>query len=65
MIVNRSIKYGNVPYAHLMGDYDRMMYQDDPVRLKTVYYYRVCAMDAAGQRGPFSDEVVVRAKELP
>ncbi len=56
---------GHPPYDHLMRDYDHMMYQDGSVLPKTTYYYRVRAVDTAGQRGPFSEEVSVRTKVLP
>ncbi len=38
------------------------MYQDDTVEPFSEYYYRVCAIDAAGQKGPFSDEAAVTTK---
>jgi len=39
-----------------------MMFQDNAVQPATAYYYRVCAVDTAGQRGPFSLEAAVRTK---
>ena len=42
-----------------------MMYQDGGVLPKTTYYYRVCAIDTADQRGPFSEEAAVRTKDVP
>ena len=36
-----------------------MMYQDDTVEAFSEYYYRVRAVDAAGQKGPFSDEAAI------
>ena len=47
---------------HRMSEYDHMMYQDDAVRPATTYYYRVCALDDTGQRGPCADAVEVRTK---
>ena len=38
------------------------MYQDDAVEAFSEYYYRVRAVDAAGQKGPFSDEAAVTTK---
>ena len=45
-----------------MGDYDHIMFQDDAVQPATTYYYRVCAIDTASQRGPFSHQAAVRTK---
>jgi len=61
-VVKGSTVYGHVPMDHRAGDYDHMMFQDDTVQPGTTYYYRVCAVDAAGQRGPFSLEAAVRTK---
>jgi chitodextrinase len=61
-IVKASSVYGHVPFDHRQGDYDHMMFQDNAVQPATTYYYRVCALDAAGQRGPFSQEAAVRTK---
>ena len=46
-----------------MGQYDHIMYQDETVQRATTYYYRVSAVDAAGQKGPFSLEASVRTKD--
>ena len=35
------------------------MYQDNAVEAFSEYYYRVRAVDAAGQKGPFSEEAAV------
>ena len=51
-VVKGSTVYGHVPIDHRQGDYDHMMFQDDAVQPATTYYYRVCAVDTAGQRGP-------------
>jgi chitodextrinase len=61
-VIKGSTVYGHVPIDHRQGDYDHMMFQDDAVQPATTYYYRVCAMDTAGQRGPFSLEAAVRTK---
>ncbi len=62
-VVKASPVYGHVPMDHRAGDYDHMMFQDNAVQPATTYYYRVCAMDAAGQRGPFSRAASVRTKD--
>ena len=61
-LVKASPVYGHVPFDHRQGEYDHMMFQDDAVQPATTYYYRVCAVDTAGQRGPFSQEAAVRTK---
>ena len=61
-VVKGSTEYGHVPIDHRAGDYDHMMFQDDTVQPSTTYYYRVCAVDTAGQRGPPSLEATVRTK---
>jgi hypothetical protein len=61
-IVKGSTEYGHVPIDHRMGEYDHMMYQDDTVQPSSTYYYRVCAVDDAGQRGPCSAVASVRTK---
>ncbi len=52
----KSVEYGHVPVDHRAGDYDHMMWLDEAVEPGVTYYYRVCAVDTAGQRGPFSAE---------
>lgn len=44
-------------------EYDHQMYGDKNVQPQTTYYYRVCAVDAAGQRGAFSKETVATTKK--
>lgn len=48
--------YGQTPIDYRLGDFDHQMYLDTAVAPTTTYYYRVCAVDAAGQKGPFSRE---------
>ncbi len=61
-VVPGSSAYGHVPVDHRMGDYDHMMYQDESVEPVTTYYYRVCAVDNAGQRGPYCRQASVTTK---
>ena len=61
-VIKGSTVYGHVPIDHRQGDYDHIMFQDDTVQPTTAYYYRVCAVDTAGQRGPFSLEAAVHTK---
>jgi len=60
--VKGSKEYGHVPIDHRMTEYDHMMYQDETVQPSSTYYYRVCAIDNAGQRGPCSAVASVRTK---
>lgn len=39
-----------------MSDFIQQMYADESVEPNVEYYYRVCAVDRAGNRGEFSDE---------
>jgi Glycosyl hydrolases family 38 C-terminal domain/Glycosyl hydrolases family 38 N-terminal domain len=64
-VVKGSHVYGHVPMDHRQGDYDHMMFQDNSVQPATTYYYRVCAVDTAGQQGPFSRKAAVRTKAAP
>jgi hypothetical protein len=40
-----------------------MMFFDEMAQPRTTYYYRVCAVDDAGQKGPFSQEAFMRMKD--
>jgi hypothetical protein len=60
--VKGSTVYGHVPFDHRMGEYDHMMYADHTAQPATTYYYRVCAVDTAGQRGPCSAVASARTK---
>jgi hypothetical protein len=59
--------YGRSPDNHRLSDYDHIMCADEAVAPSTTYYYRVCAVDTVGQKGPYSSEVIVRTKpsDLP
>jgi hypothetical protein len=52
--------YGQTPVDRRMDEFDHLMYQDDAVEPHTTYYYRVCAVDRVGQRGPCSHEAAAR-----
>jgi hypothetical protein len=56
-VIKGETAYGRTPLDHLAGEYDHMMYLDESVQPSTTYYYRVCAVDAAGQKGEPSDAV--------
>jgi hypothetical protein len=63
-IIKGSTAYGRAPIDRRVREYDHAMYQDDAVEPLTAYYYRVCAVDAAGQAGPFSDDAAVKIGKL-
>jgi hypothetical protein len=62
-IIAGSRAYGHVPADYRMGAFDHMMYQDASVLPSTTYYYRVCAVDDANQRGPCSEEAEAQTKD--
>lgn len=46
-----------------LREYDHQMYADKDLHPRVTYYYRVCAVDVAGQRGPFSKEAMATTKK--
>lgn len=54
--------YGHTPIDRKLREFDHQMYRDEKVQPGTTYYYRVCAVDAAGQAGPYSLEAKGRTK---
>ncbi|MCX6872579.1 MAG: hypothetical protein NTW21_02050 [Verrucomicrobia bacterium] len=58
----RSGGYGESPIQYKNKDYDHAMCEDKSVEPDTQYYYKVCAVDAAGQNGACSGEVSIRTK---
>ena len=59
----RSGGYGETQIRYMNSDYDHLMFPDDTVQPATTYFYKVRAVDAAGQKGPFSMETSVRTKD--
>ena len=55
-------EYGQTPIAYRLREFDHQMYLDKDVQPMTTYFYRVAAVDTAGQIGPFSDEVQITTK---
>jgi hypothetical protein len=64
-VIKGSTAYGHTPIDRRPRDFDHIMYQDDTVEPCATYYYRVRAVDAAGQKGEFSEEASVRTPKLP
>ena len=58
----RSGGYGESPIQYKNQDYDHAMFLDNTVAPDTLYYLKVRAVDSAGQKGAFSDEVSIRTK---
>ncbi|MCL5096250.1 MAG: hypothetical protein M1608_01680, partial [Candidatus Omnitrophica bacterium] len=48
-----------------LKEYDRQVLADEDVQPDSTYFYKICAVDAAGQAGPLSEEVHVHTKALP
>jgi len=59
----RSGGYGETQIRYHNADYDHAMFQDTSVEPGKAYFYKVRAVDAAGQAGPFSREASVRTKD--
>jgi hypothetical protein len=58
----RSGGYGESHILYVNADYDHAMFQDTIVKPGTVYYYKVRAVDASGQKGTCSQEVSIQTK---
>jgi hypothetical protein len=58
-IIKGSPAYGHTPIDRRVREFDHAMFQDYNVESCSEYYYRVCAVDAAGQKGAFSDEAAI------
>ena len=58
----RSGGYGESRILYVNADYDHAMFQDTIVKPGTVYYYKVRAVDASGQKGTCSQEVSIQTK---
>jgi hypothetical protein len=54
---NHAIPHGFATVTREVRDYSMIVYPDESVKPNRRYYYRVCAVDDAGQPGEFSDEV--------
>jgi hypothetical protein len=59
-IIPGSAVYGHTPIDRRMKEFDHMMYQDDGAAGSSAYFYRVRAVNAAGQKGPFSNEAAAK-----
>jgi len=61
-VIPGSEAYGHTPIAYPVRDFDHATFADHHVEPGTAYFYRVCAVDAAGQRGEYSEEAAIRTK---
>jgi hypothetical protein len=62
-IIKGSNDYGHTEIDYPVKDFDHTMYRDKSIKPKTTYHYKVCAVDAAGQKGEFSTEAVIETGE--
>ena len=59
------VQYDTLWGVHMQNprrEYDRQTFRDEKVQPGKTYYYRVCAVDAAGQHGGFSECVCGETK---
>jgi hypothetical protein len=61
-IIKGSKEYGKTLIDYPVNKFDHAMFLDTAVRPGTTYFYRVCAVDGAGQRGEFSNQAQVATK---
>ena len=63
-IIEGEDTYGHQPIDYPVKDFDHAMFADMSVEWEpeTTFYYKVCAVDAAGQKGAFSREAVATIK---
>jgi fibronectin type 3 domain-containing protein len=59
----RSEGYGESKIQYKVKEYDHAMFADKTVKAGTTYYYKVRAVDAAGQKGASSEEAVICTKK--
>jgi hypothetical protein len=62
-IIKGSEEYGHLPIDYPVKEFDHVMFEDKTVKPATTYYYKIRAVDTAGQKGVCSDEVVIKTKE--
>jgi len=61
-VIKGSAAYGHTMTDYLVKDFDHSMFADMSAKPKKTYYYKVCAVDSARQKGAFSKEAVVTTK---
>lgn len=59
----RSGGYGESQILYKVKEYDHATFADHAVEPGTTYYYKIRAVDSAGQEGPFSLETSVRTED--
>ena len=60
----RSGGYGEQQKQYSVKEYDHATFADTAVKTLTTYYYKVRAVDSAGQKGAFSAESCVQTKDV-
>ncbi len=63
-IIKGSSDYGKVLIDYPIKDFDHAMYADKKVEPDQTYYYKVCAIDEAGNIGEFSREATAYTEVL-
>lgn len=63
--VKPSEKTLNYKGKYSYSELERQMYDDKTAKVGTRYFYKICAVDNAGQRGAFSDEVSIMMSSVP
>ncbi|MCP4403048.1 MAG: hypothetical protein GY801_37800 [bacterium] len=61
-VFDHTTPHGFKRISRPLKDYDRQLYTDMSVDADTTYYYKICAIDAAGQKGPLTEEAAVTTK---
>jgi hypothetical protein len=64
-ILKGGAEYGQTPIEYRLAEFDHQMYLDTAVEPLKTYHYCVCAVDTAGQKGPYSsaDPVTTKAAD--
>jgi len=61
-VIKGSEEYGHTAIDYPVKAFDHAMFADHTVLPGKMYFYKICAVDKAGQKGPFSLEAFVRTK---
>lgn len=64
-VIPGSSNYGHTAIDYLVKDFDHAMFADNTVAPDAVYFYRVRAVNAAGQVGAASAEAMARTRAMP
>ncbi len=56
--------HGFAKVTRSLKEFNRQLFIDQNVKDLSTYYYRVCAIDEAGNKGDFSDDIVATAEAM-